>query len=135
MNWKLIAMNALGLLPGLVTAAEGIKGSGADKKTQVLSGVMLGMNAFRNVDPEDFERVFSNPHVAAAFGQANDAIHFALKTVDTVSTGLPAPVAHVPTEGLVVPPFVPAADRTSTPSSVPTSEQVVDNEGSTQEPG
>lgn len=91
MNWKSILMAGLMQAPAIVAAVDGIKGSGADKRSQALAGVMLGMQSFQRVDPQDFERVFANPKVQEAISLATDHIHFALKTVDTVSAGLPAP--------------------------------------------
>lgn len=97
MDWKSVLKNVLMLMPNLISSADAIRGSGADKKTKVLQGVMVGLDVFKSADPESFDRVFNNTHVQKAIGDANDAIHFALKTVDTVSAGLPAPTpAPVP---------------------------------------
>lgn len=144
MNWKNILMMGLMQAPSVIAAIDGIKGSNADKRTKGLQGVMLGMQTFAQVDPEDFTRVFSHPQVQDAIAKANDQIHFALKVVDTVHAGLPAPTQN-PSPSIPVidvqalftpsaPPALPASapstassvggGATGTPSSEPATEAV-----------
>lgn len=126
MNWKNILMMGLMQAPAVIGAVDAIKGSNTDKRTKALQGVMLGMQTFANVDPEDFTRVFSHPQVQDAIAKANDQIHFALKVVDTVHAGLPAPAQNSsPSIPLIdvqtlftpsAPPALPANPAPSAPS-------------------